>query len=70
MKISYKHLIDCIPQKPCTSELSDKLFQLGHEHEVKENIFNFEFTPNRGDCLSIRGLLRDLSVFYIYLRST
>ena len=64
MKISYKHLIDCIPQKPCTSELSDKLFQLGHEHEVKENIFNFEFTPNRGDCLSIRGLLRDLSAFY------
>ena len=23
-----------------------------------------EFTPNRGDCLSIRGLLRDLAVFY------
>ena len=23
-----------------------------------------EFTPNRGDCLSLNGLLRDLSVFY------
>ena len=23
-----------------------------------------EFTPNRGDCLSINGLLRDLAVFY------
>ena len=23
-----------------------------------------EFTPNRGDCLSIRGLLRDLKLFY------
>ncbi|MDA9804393.1 phenylalanine--tRNA ligase subunit beta [Gammaproteobacteria bacterium] len=44
--------------------LSDKLFQLGHEHEVEGNIFNMEFTPNRGDCLSINGLLRDLSVFY------
>ena len=28
-----------------------------------------EFTPNRGDCLSINGLLRDLAVFYtIYLK--
>ena len=23
-----------------------------------------ELTPNRGDCLSINGLLRDLAVFY------
>ena len=23
-----------------------------------------EFTPNRGDCLSLNGLLRDLAVFY------
>ena len=26
--------------------------------------FDMEFTPNRGDCLSINGLLRDLAVFY------
>jgi phenylalanyl-tRNA synthetase beta chain len=44
--------------------VSDSLFQLGHEHEVEGNIFNMEFTPNRGDCLSVNGLLRDLSVFY------
>ena len=64
MKISYNHLINCIQQKPCIDELSDKLFQLGHEHEVNNNIFDFEFTPNRGDCLSVRGLLRDLKIFY------
>jgi phenylalanyl-tRNA synthetase beta chain len=28
------------------------------------DIFDMEFTPNRGDCLSLNGLLRDLAVFY------
>ena len=64
MKIAYKHLIENIAEKPSIEEISDCLFQLGHEHEIEENIFNMEFTPNRGDCLSINGLLRDLSVFY------
>jgi phenylalanyl-tRNA synthetase beta subunit len=32
--------------------------------KLKGNIFDMEFTPNRGDCLSINGLLRDLAVFY------
>ena len=26
--------------------------------------FDIEFTPNRGDCLSVQGLVRDLAVFY------
>ncbi len=64
MKISYKHLINNIITKPSLSDLSGKLFQLGHEHEVSNNIFDFEFTPNRGDCLSLRGLLRDLKQYY------
>ena len=65
MKIAYKHLIKYINSKPSISELSDKLFQLGHENEVVDNsIFDIEFTPNRGDCLSVNGILRDLSVFY------
>ena len=37
---------------------------------MEENIFNMEFTPNRGDCLSINGVLRDLSVFYTMLIQT
>lgn len=64
MKIAYSHLVDNIKENPCINELSNKLFQLGHEHEIEGNIFNLELTPNRGDCLSLRGLLRDLSVFY------
>lgn len=64
MKVAYSHLINFIPSKPSLSDISEKFFQLGHEHEINNNIFDMELTPNRGDCLSINGLLRDLSVFY------
>ena len=64
MKIPYKHLAKYIDSKPDIHELSEKLFQLGHEHEVLKGIFDMELTPNRGDCLSINGLLRDLNLFY------
>ncbi len=64
MKLSYQHLKQKIHSKPNINELSDKLFQLGHEHEIYDDIYDFEFTPNRGDCLSINGLLRDLKLFY------
>ena len=64
MKIAYSHLVSHIKENPSIQEISDRLFQLGHEHEVEGNIFNMEFTPNRGDCLSVKGLLRDLSAFY------
>ena len=33
-------------------------------YEWHNDIFNLELTPNRGDCLSVNGLLRDLAVFY------
>lgn len=64
MKIAYKHLLRFIKDKPEIEELSNKLFQLGHEHEINDFIFDMEFTPNRGDCLSLMGLIRDLNVFY------
>ena len=64
MKIAYSHLIQYILEKPSIDQISNDLFQLGHEHEIDGDIFNMEFTPNRGDCLSINGLLRDLAVFY------
>jgi phenylalanyl-tRNA synthetase beta chain len=64
MKIAYSHLLECINSNPSITEISDRLFQLGHEHELSDGIFDMEFTPNRGDCLSVLGLLRDLSVFY------
>ena len=64
MKINYKQLVDGIKARPSINELSKILFQLGHEHEIQNNIFDFELTPNRGDCLSIKGLSRDLKQFY------
>jgi phenylalanyl-tRNA synthetase beta chain len=64
MKIAYRHLVQHIEESPSIEHISNKLFQLGHEHEIDGDIFDMEFTPNRGDCLSINGLLRDLAVFY------
>jgi len=64
MKIAYSHLIQNIEENPSMDQISDNLFQLGHEHEIDDGIFDMEFTPNRGDCLSLNGLLRDLAVFY------
>lgn len=64
MKIAYEHLLNFIEDKPSIEDISEKLFQLGHEHEIDKNILNFEFTPNRGDCLSLDGLSRDLNIFY------
>ena len=64
MKIAYSHLVQHIEENPSIEQISDSLFQLGHEHEIDDGIFDMEFTPNRGDCLSINGLLRDLAVFY------
>ena len=64
MKIAYSHLVSHIKENPSIQEISNRLFQLGHEHEIDGNIFDMEFTPNRGDCISVIGLLRDLSVFY------
>jgi phenylalanyl-tRNA synthetase beta chain len=64
MKLAYKHLINFLAEKPSIELLSEKLFQLGHEHEIHGEIFDMELTPNRGDCLSLAGLARDLSVFF------
>ena len=64
MKIPYKHISNRIESSPSIEEISENLFQLGHEHEIFDNIFDIEITPNRGDCISLNGILRDLSIFY------
>jgi phenylalanyl-tRNA synthetase beta chain len=64
MKIAYKHLVRHIVSNPSIEEISNKFFQLGHEHEIENDIFDMELTPNRGDCLSVKGLLRELKLFY------
>jgi phenylalanyl-tRNA synthetase beta chain len=64
MKLLYQDLLRFLNEKPSKEILSDKLFQLGHEHEIHGEIFDMELTPNRGDCLSLIGLARDLNVFF------
>ena len=64
MKIAYSHLISFFEEQPTIEEVSNNLFQLGHENEIDDDILDIEFTPNRGDCLSILGLARDLGTFY------
>ena len=68
MKILYQDLINHLYEKPSKALLSEKLFQLGHEHEVDGDIFDMELTPNRGDCLSVLGLARDLNIFLVSLK--
>ena len=64
MKFIYQDLLNFLSEKPSKEILSEKLFQLGHEHETDGNVFLMELTPNRGDCLSLNGLARDLNVFF------
>ena len=64
MKIPYRHFKKCINSNININQLSESLFQLGHEHEIYNDIFDFEITPNRGDCISLNGMLRDLNLFY------
>ena len=64
MKLSINHLKNFLPKNINNSEISDKLNKLGHENEIIKNIIDIEVTPNRGDCLSLEGILRDLNNFY------
>ena len=64
MKISYKFLSSHIKSSHSIEEISSYLFQLGHEHEIDGDIVDLELTPNRGDCFSIKGILRELKPFF------
>ncbi len=64
MKVHLKHLERFIKENVNPNELSQKLIQLGHENTYHNGIFDLEITPNRGDCLSIKGILREFSNFY------
>ncbi len=66
MKFIYQDLLNFLKEQPSRDALSKKLFQLGHEHELDGDTFDMEITPNRGDCLSLVGLSRDLNNFYNY----
>ncbi len=70
MKINYDNLCEFLEKNAPIDEISNKLFQLGHENEIDGNIIDVDITPNRGDCLSVKGLARDLGVFYNFIDNT
>ncbi len=62
MKISLSHIREFLPEIDNTEQISDILFSLGHEHTIESpKVIDFEITPNRGDCLSILGISRDIN---------
>ncbi len=64
MRFSYQNIISFLKDNPSKEALSEKLFQLGHEHDLIGDIYDIDFTPNRGDCLSLLGITRDLNIFF------
>ncbi len=62
MKIHFSHLKRFLKEDLDINNLSNKLFQLGHENEINGDIIDIEITPNRGDCLSLLGISRDVNV--------
>ena len=70
MKISKKWLSEYIAPLKSNDALEHNLTQLGLEVDTitknkDDYIIDIEFTPNRGDCLSIYGTARDLSLIHI-----
>ena len=65
MKISFKHIKNFLSDDIDINTISDSLFRLGHENEIENNLIDIEFTPNKGDCLSIFiGITRDLNALH------
>ena len=60
MKFAIDHLKNYLPHDLSNDEISKSLMQLGHENDLENNIIDIEITPNRGDCLSLKGIIRDL----------
>ena len=68
MKISKKWLSEYITPLKSNDSLEHNLTQLGLEVDTitknkDDYIIDIEFTPNRGDCLSIHGTARDLAAY-------
>ncbi len=68
MKILYSRLLKAINSKPKIEDLCEDLTLIGIEvDEIKsfqgDKIIDFDLTPNRGDCFSVKGLARDYCAF-------
>lgn len=69
MKLSFNSLKDYVDVNVSPEELARDLTLFGHEVEDMEKVgddvvLNLEITPNRGDCLSVIGLAREVAALY------
>ena len=69
MKISYSWLKEFVEINKTPEQLGDDLSLFGHELESigkmgDDTVLDLEITPNRGDCLSILGIAREISAMY------
>ena len=55
MKIAFKHLSKNILTDVSINDLSKNLFQLGHEHEIEDDIFDMEFTQTEEIAYLLMG---------------
>ena len=68
MKVLYSNITKAIKAKPMIENLCDDLTLIGIEvDEIKsfqgDKIIDFDLTPNRGDCFSVKGLARDYCAY-------
>ena len=68
MKISKNWLAEYISPLKSNNVLESDLTKLGLEVDTivknkNDYIIDIEFTPNRGDCLSVYGTARDLAAY-------
>ena len=64
MKILYSQIAKRFKNKPPIHKFCDDLTMLGIEvdsvkRQKNDYVIDFDITPNRGDCFSIDGLVRD-----------
>lgn len=69
MKFSEKWLREWVNPAITTQALADQLTMAGieiesleHNEALKDTLIEVEITPNRGDCLSIQGIAREIGV--------
>ena len=64
MKILFSHLQNFLTKNVDINKVSKALFALGHENEINGHILDIDFTPNKGDCLSVYSLARGLKTIH------
>lgn len=69
MKLPVEWIIEAVPIEASAEEIADRLTMAGLEVEEKAEseigaVLDIKVTPNRGDCLSVLGVARELSAAY------